>query len=91
MPSNQRTEDQGEVLSIPSISSPDRKDLSSLEKEDSECIEKAEIGSSQIDDISSSLSSSHREYLFKRHGTLDLDPMPSASDADPYNWPTWKV
>ncbi|KAE8365360.1 major facilitator superfamily domain-containing protein [Aspergillus caelatus] len=90
MPSNQRTEDQGEVLSIPSIPSPDSKDLSSLEKEDSECIEKAEVSSSQIDDISSSLSPSHREYLFKRHGTLDLDPMPSASDADPYNWPTWK-
>lgn len=28
-----------------------------------------------------------RAYLAERHGTLDLDPMPSASDDDPYNWP----
>ncbi|OGM48086.1 MFS multidrug transporter [Aspergillus bombycis] len=90
MPSNIRTEDQGEVLSIPSIPSPDSKDLSSLEKENSECIEEAEVSPSQFDDVLYSLSPSHREYLFKRHGTLDLEPMPSASDADPYNWPTWK-
>ena len=43
------------------------------------------------DSIGSFLSQSHREYLSHRHGTLDLDPIPSLSDADPYNWPTWKV
>lgn len=32
----------------------------------------------------------HRDYLLQRHGTLDLDPMPSGDPADPYNWPTWK-
>lgn len=32
------------------------------------------------------LSPIARTYLIDRHGTLDLDPMPSASDADPYNW-----
>lgn len=32
------------------------------------------------------LSEEHREYLLKRHGTLDLDPMPDMSDADPFNW-----
>lgn len=37
------------------------------------------------------LSEGHRNYLIKRHGTLDLDPMPDFGDADPYNWPTWKV
>lgn len=31
-----------------------------------------------------------REYLTSRHGTFDLDPMPSARDADPYNWPRGK-
>lgn len=31
-----------------------------------------------------------RAFLLNRHGTLDLDPMPSASDADPYNWPQRK-
>lgn len=33
------------------------------------------------------LSPASREYLLARHGTLELDPMPSASDDDPYNWP----
>ncbi|CAD6448545.1 ddd63ed4-46f7-40fe-be80-76e9749d285a [Sclerotinia trifoliorum] len=32
------------------------------------------------------LSQEHREYLLSKHGTLDLDPLPSHSDADPYNW-----
>lgn len=38
-----------------------------------------------------SLSPEHREYLLQRHGTLELDPLPSISPADPYNWPQWKV
>lgn len=37
------------------------------------------------------LSHAHRDYLLRRHGTLDLDPIPDMSDADPYNWPMWKV
>lgn len=44
-----------------------------------------------IDTVTSFLSQSHREYLLSRHGTLELDPVPSMSDADPYNWPGWKV
>lgn len=32
----------------------------------------------------------HRDYLIQRHGTLDLDPVPSDDPADPYNWPQWK-
>lgn len=35
----------------------------------------------------SGLSPTARAYLLARHGTLDLDPMPSPTDADPYNWP----
>lgn len=31
-----------------------------------------------------------RQYLTNRHGTVDIDPMPSARDADPYNWPRSK-
>jgi hypothetical protein len=38
-----------------------------------------------------SLSEEHRQYLLSRHGTLDLSPLPSMSDADPFNWPAWKV
>ena len=37
------------------------------------------------------LSEEHRQYLFARHGTLELDPVPLMTDADPYNWPQWKV
>lgn len=37
------------------------------------------------------LSEEHRQYLLQRHGTLELDPVPDASDADPYNWTTSKV
>lgn len=36
------------------------------------------------------LSPEHQEYLLKRHGTTDLDPIPGFGDADPYNWPAWK-
>lgn len=36
------------------------------------------------------LSQSHREYLLQRHGTLDLDPLPSEDPQDPLNWPAWK-
>lgn len=36
------------------------------------------------------ISQEHRDYLLNRHGTLDLDPVPSADPADPYNWPEWK-
>lgn len=38
-----------------------------------------------------SLTPAHREYLLERYGTLDLDPLPDYGDADPYNWPSWKV
>ncbi|KAH7115122.1 major facilitator superfamily domain-containing protein [Dendryphion nanum] len=37
-----------------------------------------------------SLSEEHRQYLLQRHGTLELEPIPTSSHADPYNWPSWK-
>ena len=40
---------------------------------------------------SNQLTPSHREYLLQRHGTLDLEPVPSQDPADPLNWPDWKV
>jgi hypothetical protein len=42
-------------------------------------------------DAINGLSPEHREYLLRVHGTLDLDPIPAMDDADPYNWPMWKV
>lgn len=53
--------------------------------------ENVERGQVATTDIESSLSERHREYLLQRHGTLDLNPIPSSSDTDPYNWPTRKV
>lgn len=37
------------------------------------------------------LSAEQRGYLLGRHGTLNFSPVPSMSDADPFNWPAWKV
>lgn len=37
------------------------------------------------------LSQEHRDYILQRHGSLDVDPVPAFGDADPYNWPDWKV
>ena len=37
------------------------------------------------------LTQEHRDYLIKRHGTIELDPIPSDDPADPYNWSKWKV
>jgi len=37
------------------------------------------------------ISNEHSDFLLKRHGTLELNPLPSAHEEDPYNWPRWKV
>ncbi|KAI5966600.1 hypothetical protein CANMA_003277 [Candida margitis] len=29
-------------------------------------------------------------YLMERHGTVELDPLPSSDPKDPLNWPAWK-
>ena len=42
-------------------------------------------------ETTTALSQDHQQYLLKRHGTLDLDPLPGPGGADPYNWPSWKV
>lgn len=47
--------------------------------------------SSPTPDESAELAPRHREYLLERHGTLELDPVPYMDDADPYNWPSWRV
>lgn len=42
-------------------------------------------------DIVPQLSQAHQKYLLERHGTIELDPTPCMDEADPYNWPEWKV
>lgn len=44
-----------------------------------------------MEDRVTHLPEEHRQYLLARHGTLDLDPIPDMNDADPYNWPKWRV
>ncbi|ABN65612.2 major facilitator superfamily multidrug-resistance protein [Scheffersomyces stipitis CBS 6054] len=42
------------------------------------------------DENLSELSREHIDYLMQRHGTVDLDPLPSMDPEDPLNWPTWR-
>lgn len=37
------------------------------------------------------LTAEHRDYLISRHGTTNLNPLPTMDPADPLNWPAWKV
>lgn len=58
----------------------------------SEDLEHAPTHGTYLDkDEASHLSEEHRQYLLERHGTLELDPIPTMGTADPYNWPQWKV
>src|ERR1035438_2645643 len=54
--------------------------------------ESKEGASSEIEDPSqtSTMSDDRERYIMMRHGTLELDPLPSSSPRDPLNWPTWK-
>ncbi|KAI4950949.1 hypothetical protein J4E86_007458 [Alternaria arbusti] len=57
----------------------------------SEDLEHANTHGTYLDnDEVSHLSEEHRRYLLERHGTLELDPIPTMGTADPYNWPQWK-
>lgn len=35
------------------------------------------------------ISEELKAYIVQRHGTLELDPLPSSSPQDPLNWPLW--
>jgi hypothetical protein len=67
-------------------------DGTSTMKSESESVEKLGQAKTHIErEEVAMLSVEHRSYLLRRHGTLELDPVPGHGDADPYNWPTWKV
>lgn len=68
-------------------------DTSRKTKLQSDFLEKAEAEADVdiVPDPASELSEPHRAYLLQRHGTLDLEPLPSMDPADPYNWALWKV
>ncbi|KAL4910339.1 hypothetical protein BDW74DRAFT_144897 [Aspergillus multicolor] len=81
-----------EVTEVPSQAPSSKINALNEDKDGSEFVEEAgeKDGASASELAASHLSEAHREYLLQRHGTLDLDPLPSASHADPYNWPRWK-
>jgi hypothetical protein len=64
--------------------------MASHQKEGLDYATENEIGT-KLSDSPALLSESHKSYLIERHGTVDLDPIPSMDPADPYNWPSWKV
>jgi hypothetical protein len=62
-------------------------------KADIDLIESAGHGRAATyeESVAARLPKAHRDFLLERHGTLELDPIPGMSAADPYNWPSWKV
>jgi hypothetical protein len=72
------------------MASPDHATGADQSKYDSDYLEEKNIGGN-FADPTALLSETHKSYLIERHGTLDLDPIPSMDPADPYNWPSWKV
>ncbi|KAJ5874890.1 uncharacterized protein N7529_003320 [Penicillium soppii] len=58
-------------------------------KYDSDYLEEKDVGV-EVSSPSAFLSEPHKSYLIARHGTFDLDPIPSMDPADPYNWASWK-
>ncbi|CAP99479.1 putative transporter [Penicillium chrysogenum] len=61
-------------------------------KADIDLVESAGHGraATYAESMAARLPKAHRDYLMERHGTLELDPVPGMSPADPYNWPEWK-
>jgi hypothetical protein len=69
-----------------------KEDLTANGSTQNEDLEHAATHGTYLDDEEAShLSQEHRQYLLQRHGTIDLDPLPTMGAADPYNWPQWKA
>ena len=77
----------------PTSSRANHAEESSASKADIDLVESAGAGQAATyeESVAARLPKAHRDYLLERHGTLDLDPIPSMGSADPYNWPEWKV
>lgn len=65
---------------------PDTWDDTQPGKNDVELIESTETGvpATYVDTVASRISKPHQDYLMQRHGTLELQPVPSMDPADPY-------
>lgn len=71
----------------------DQPEDNSVTKADIDLVESAGAGRAATyeESVAARLPKAHRDYLLERHGTLELDPIPSMGPDDPYNWPEWKV
>lgn len=69
----------------------ERKSFNAPSGEYSEDINHTATHATYYQDSAATISEEHRQYLLERHGTIDLDPLPSNSPADPYNWADRKV
>lgn len=49
-------------------------------------IEKGTLEESTVISLQAELPADHQDYLLKRHGTLELDPVPTNDPNDPLNW-----
>ena len=89
------------LLSLQTTRRPRSRKMSEKTEQQSDSQSKPETGQEYVEALGpahthinreeiDSLPPQHREYLLARHGTLDLEPIPDMSDADPYNWPHWK-
>ncbi|KAJ6093365.1 Major facilitator superfamily domain general substrate transporter [Penicillium sp. IBT 16267x] len=76
----------------PSSSRAEQFEESPGSKADIDLVESAGAGQAATyeESVAARLPKAHRDYLLARHGTLELDPIPSMGSADPYNWPEWK-
>ncbi|CEJ56666.1 hypothetical protein PMG11_02867 [Penicillium brasilianum] len=70
----------------------DQPEDNSVTKADIDLVESAGAGRAATyeESVAARLPKAHRDYLLERHGTLELDPIPSMGPDDPYNWPEWK-
>lgn len=55
--------------------------------------EEAHDTETQLKEFSSTgvLSAAHSKFLLDRYGTVDLEPLPDPTPADPLNWPQSEV
>lgn len=53
-------------------------------------IEKLSLYHDEIVNEPQALTAEHHDFLMERHGSVQLDPLPSSDPSDPLNWPNWK-
>ncbi|KIW01524.1 uncharacterized protein PV09_07002 [Verruconis gallopava] len=79
-----------DFASEPSLSSSVEKAESIRQEQAPPATSDPENGLGRVATVKPELTSAHKDYLIRRHGTHELEPIPSIDPQDPYNWPDWK-